>query len=168
MDNIILIGMPWVGKSRIGKLLASKINKPFLDTDEYILATTGKDVAEHFLDLSAEESLKREIELISEIEIYSSIIAISGSLPITRAGKKLIQQWWSIIIKLEAPLNIIKNRIEERPDGDSRIIFWEHEDIDDLLNARQEHFDEISTHQVQCDISPDEVVDTIIHIIENK
>lgn len=37
-----------------------------------------------------------------------------------------------------------------------------------MINARQEHFDTISTHQIQCDRSPDEVVDDIIHIIENK
>lgn len=168
MDNIILIGMPWVGKSRVGRLLAKKLNKPFLDTDEYILTTTGKDVAEHFWDLSPEESLKREIELISEIEIYSSIIAISGSLPITKAGKELIQEWWKMIIKLEAPLEIIKSRIYERPDGDSRIIFWEHKSIDSLLNEREKHFDAITTHLIQCNKSPDEVIDDIIRLIENN
>lgn len=168
MQNIILLGMPGVGKSTIGRLLALKTNRPFLDTDEYILSTTGKDVAEHFSLLSPGESLKREIELTSEIEIYSSVIAISGSLPITQAGKELIQQWWNIIIKLEAPLELIKVRIHERPDGDSRIIFWEHENIDVLFKERQEHFDAIATHLIQCDKSPDEVIDDIIQLIENN
>lgn len=167
MNNIILLGMPWVGKSTIGRLLALKTKRPFLDTDEYIFVTTGKDPAEHFLSLSPEESLKKEVELISEIEIYSSIISISGSLPLTESGKRLIQQWWNIIIKLDAPLDIIKTRIKQREDGDSRIIFWEHEkSIDDLYHARQEHYNAIMTYGVQCDKSIDEVIDNIVSIIK--
>lgn len=36
MLNIILVGMPGCGKSTIGKILAQKLNKEFVDTDEMI------------------------------------------------------------------------------------------------------------------------------------
>lgn len=43
--NLILIGMPGCGKSTLGKLLAKKYNRVFLDTDELILEDTGRTPA---------------------------------------------------------------------------------------------------------------------------
>lgn len=44
--NLILIGMPGCGKSTLGKLLAKKYNRVFLDTDELILEDTGRTPAQ--------------------------------------------------------------------------------------------------------------------------
>jgi shikimate kinase len=38
-NNIILIGMPGVGKSTVGVLLAKRLNFCYLDTDIYIKGT---------------------------------------------------------------------------------------------------------------------------------
>ncbi len=36
MENIILIGMPGCGKSTVGKALAARLGKPFVDTDAWV------------------------------------------------------------------------------------------------------------------------------------
>ena len=41
MDNIILIGMPGVGKSTLGVLLAKTLGMTFLDTDLVIQEQAG-------------------------------------------------------------------------------------------------------------------------------
>ena len=42
--NIILIGMPGVGKSTVGVLLAKRLNFSFLDIDIYIQTQEGKSL----------------------------------------------------------------------------------------------------------------------------
>lgn len=40
-ENLVLIGMPSCGKTTVGKLLAQKIGKPFVDTDALLAETLG-------------------------------------------------------------------------------------------------------------------------------
>src|SRR4030042_4068141 len=44
--NIVLIGMPAVGKSTIGVLLAKATSRDFIDTDVYIQAREGRSLQE--------------------------------------------------------------------------------------------------------------------------
>jgi shikimate kinase len=47
--NIVLIGMPGCGKTTIGKLLAEKLNKSFIDVDSYIEEVENRTIPEIFL-----------------------------------------------------------------------------------------------------------------------
>lgn len=59
-QNIVLTGMPGCGKSTIGKLLAQKLNRQFVDTDDYIEKQAGKSIKEIFQQ--QKESGFRELE----------------------------------------------------------------------------------------------------------
>ncbi len=43
-ENLILIGMPGCGKSTIASLLARTLDRPLLDTDSMVVATTGRSI----------------------------------------------------------------------------------------------------------------------------
>ena len=46
----VLVGMPGSGKSTIGRRLAKALGVPLLDTDAKIVETTGRSIAEIFVD----------------------------------------------------------------------------------------------------------------------
>lgn len=50
MCNIVLIGMAGCGKSTIGKVLADKLHKQLVDTDEMIVNTENKSIPEIFAE----------------------------------------------------------------------------------------------------------------------
>jgi len=45
MQNIVLVGMPGCGKSSIGRLLASRLDRPFIDTDKLVEERTHRRVS---------------------------------------------------------------------------------------------------------------------------
>ncbi len=48
--HLVLIGMMGAGKSTVGRLLADRLGRAFLDSDELIEAETGRTVAQIFAD----------------------------------------------------------------------------------------------------------------------
>ncbi len=59
-ENIVLIGMPGCGKSTVGKRLAERLGRPFLDTDTVIRERCGRTPAE-IIEAEGEKAF-REIE----------------------------------------------------------------------------------------------------------
>ncbi len=46
--HLILVGIPGAGKSTVGRALAQRLQRPFVDLDEWIVEHTGRSVGEIF------------------------------------------------------------------------------------------------------------------------
>lgn len=82
--NLVLIGMPGSGKSTIGKELAKRLNRPFLDSDEVIAANTGKTAAE-WIQTDGEPTFRTvESGVLSEICSSTGAVIACGGGVVTR------------------------------------------------------------------------------------
>ncbi|MBR2024896.1 MAG: shikimate kinase, partial [Clostridia bacterium] len=77
-DNIILTGMPSSGKTTVGKVLAQKTGKTFVDTDDEIVKKIGMDISSYFAKYGETEFRKIESEVIKEISVKNSLIIATG------------------------------------------------------------------------------------------
>ncbi len=78
-NNIILIGMPGVGKSTVGVVLAKKIGYEFLDCDLLIQKQTGKRLWELIREKGIDEFNRIENQVNSSIDTEHYVIATGGS-----------------------------------------------------------------------------------------
>ena len=78
-DNIVLIGMPGVGKSTVGVVLAKALGYNFVDADLVIQQQTGKLLCELIAEHGTEGFLEIEDEVNSSIEEHKAVIATGGS-----------------------------------------------------------------------------------------
>ena len=78
-DNIVLIGMPGVGKSTVGVVLAKALGYNFVDADLVIQQQTGKLLCELIAEHGTEGFLEIEDEVNSRIEGHKAVIATGGS-----------------------------------------------------------------------------------------
>lgn len=78
-DNIVLIGMPGVGKSTVGVVLAKALGYNFVDADLVIQQQTGKLLYELIAEHGTEGFLEIEDEVNSRIEGHKAVIATGGS-----------------------------------------------------------------------------------------
>lgn len=113
--NIVLIGMPAVGKSTIGRLLAKKLHKHFLDTDSAIANKMHMPTYEVALKYGREFFRDIESEIIENIRRLrrqNFVISLGGGAVIRPANLELLGPS-SLIIWLDAPNVDILARFEE-------------------------------------------------------
>lgn len=77
-QNIVLIGMPGCGKSTIGRLLAEKLERPFVDTDAEIVRQTGMEISEYFHGHSEAEFRALERQVIAQACKRSGTVIATG------------------------------------------------------------------------------------------
>lgn len=78
-SNIILIGMPGVGKSTVGVILAKILAYHFLDSDLVIQEREGKRLHQIISEAGTEEFLKIENDVNASLNVDRTIIATGGS-----------------------------------------------------------------------------------------
>ena len=111
--NITLIGMPGVGKSTIGKMMADKMDYGYLDSDIIIQSRTGYRLQE-LIELKGEEFfLKVEQEaIISLSDIENTVICPGGSIVYSKPAMLFLRRI-SKLVFLELPLSELKRRVSD-------------------------------------------------------
>lgn len=109
-NSIILIGMPGVGKSTLGILLAKETAKDFVDTDVLIQlkeSTTLQDIIDH----KGHQALRKiEESVLLEAHFSNHIVATGGSAVYSDEGMKRLKTFGTIIF-LDLDLESLKKRI---------------------------------------------------------
>lgn len=85
MENLILIGMPGSGKSTIGKRLAERLGKKFVDADAEIVKQVGMSIPEIFDTVGEEGFRKAETEVIARLGKQSGLVIATGGGCVTRS-----------------------------------------------------------------------------------
>lgn len=79
-DNIVLIGMPGVGKSTIGVVLAKVLGYRFLDSDLVIQETDGRLLKDIIAQDGVDGFVKIENDVNKSLDVHKTIIATGGSV----------------------------------------------------------------------------------------
>lgn len=76
--NIVLIGMPAVGKTTIGKLVSGRLNMSFLDIDEQVIKKEGMDIPSIFEKYGEEYFRKAETQAVIQASQGENIVISCG------------------------------------------------------------------------------------------
>ena len=85
MENIVLIGMPGSGKSSVGRYLAERTGKTFVDADEEITKLAGKSIPEIFSQDGENVFREWETKALSQLGNRSGLIIATGGGCVTRS-----------------------------------------------------------------------------------
>ncbi len=80
MGNIILIGMPAVGKSTVGVVIAKRLGYDFIDTDLLIQKQENRLLKEIIAEDGIEGFLKIEDQVNKEVKAERAVISPGGSV----------------------------------------------------------------------------------------
>src|SRR2546428_12469597 len=81
-DNLILVGFMGAGKSVVGRLLAHRLGRCFVETDDMIVAREARSIPEIFRAEGEERFRQLETEALEALTLKSGDgIATGGGLP---------------------------------------------------------------------------------------
>jgi shikimate kinase len=170
--NIVLIGFRGTGKSTVGKLLANRLKRDFVDTDKYIESATGKTIKDIFEKEGEEGFRKTEAEAIEKLsKMDNKIIAAGGGVVLKNENVKNLKSSGFLIL-LEATPEIIHDRItqdekttQQRPSLTNKNSF---DEIKHLIDKRQPLYENAANYTINTSyVSCEDIVEEIITVIRS-
>ena len=116
MKNIVLIGMPGVGKSTIGVILAKQIGYEFVDSDLVIQKRENRLLREIIEQEGVDGFIQVENQVNASLRVEKSIIATGGSVVYGREAMEHLKKIGKIVYlrlsyeSLERRLGNLKGR----------------------------------------------------------
>jgi shikimate kinase len=159
-SNIVLIGMPGVGKSTVGVLLAKVLGFQFVDSDLLIQRHTGKLLREIIAECGTEGFLKIEEDVNRGIFEHRSVIATGGSVVYGEAAMKHLAED-GVMVYLKLPYEELEKRL-----GDVKgrgVVLRDGQTLRDLYDERvplYEKYADVVADETGCSV--EQTIDRII------
>ena len=153
-SNIVLIGMPSSGKTTVGKLLASKTGKAFIDTDEEIVKEYG-DIPTLFKEKGEAYFRDVEAKTVEEVsKLNGMIIATGGGAILRHSNVQALKQNGALYFIDRDPELLLPT--SDRPLASDR------EAVMKRYNERYEIYCKSADCQINGNGTPSEVADLIL------
>ena len=163
MNSIVLIGPPGCGKSTVGRSVAKRMNRKFIDTDARIEEKTQKKISEIFVDDGEEFFRNLELATLKEVLVLRDcIISLGGGAPIKEEAQALMATSDIFVVFLDISLAAAAPRVgfnRDRPLllGNPRAQ-WQS-----LNEIRRPIYEKLATLSIKVDdMSVDQIVGEII------
>ncbi len=108
--NIFLVGLMGSGKTTIGRALAKRLNKRFVDADHEIEARTGASIPLIF-EIEGEASFRqREADVIRDLTALEGIVLATGGGAVLNEGSRQFLRERGIVVYQRASVGSILQR----------------------------------------------------------
>jgi len=166
VKHLALIGLMGAGKSTVGRAAAARLQRPFVDTDELVEASTGKRVAEIFAEHG--EAKFRELERVAVADACASpeplVIACGGGAAIDADNRNRLRSS-ACVVWLRASPDVLAARLgtgtSDRPLLRSRD---PREELGRLAALRQGAYE--STAHATVDTDGRDIDDVVTDVVE--
>lgn len=161
--NLVLIGLMGAGKTTVGRLLANRLQRRFVDTDEEVEREAGATVAQLFASEGERGFRRRESAAIRHAAaLRGQVIAVGGGAVLDPANVTHLRATGDLVL-LDAEPEALAARVQ---DGAGRPLLADGDALDRLIelqSTRAAAYSAAAAHTVDTsDAEPAEIVERVV------
>jgi shikimate kinase len=160
-DNVILVGFMGAGKSTVGRLLARRLGRCFVEADDLIVGRAGRSIPEIFRTEGEEHFRQLEAVALEALRLKSGdVIATGGGLP-CREGRMEALRELGTVVWLAGDLADLRERASRS--GDRPMLAGRTtEELAALYRAREPYYRRAHLLIDTSGLGPDQVVARVL------
>ena len=164
--NIVLIGMPGVGKSTVGVLLAKSLSRGFVDTDVLIQSREGRRLQDLLNELGRVAFVEMESRHLCTLKCRDHVVATGGSVVYSDAGMRHLKSL-GVIVHLDLECGLLQERL--RNTDERGVVKDPNQSICQLYAERQPLYRRYAELTIDCaGLKHEEVVQRIVGEVERR
>ena len=150
--SIALIGFMGTGKTAVGKVLAAKLGKEFVELDSLIEQKAGKGIPEIFQQDGEIGFRELEIETVKEVSAKkNAVIACGGGVVLNKINIDRLRKEGIIVYLMASPGVILKRTSADKNERPLLKVADRAKQIKELLRFRQSFYE--SAADIKIDTS---------------
>ncbi|MFW6163663.1 MAG: shikimate kinase [Planctomycetota bacterium] len=162
--NIVLIGMPAVGKSTVGVLLAKATSRAFIDTDVVLQARAGRRLQAIIEAEGLGGFRAMEERAVLALDCRSHVIATGGSVVYSPRAMRHLKAS-GFVVHLHLPLPVLERRLTDL--GSRGVVMAPGESLRELFAERQPLYERWADTTIDCaDLGHEAVVAAILERLD--
>jgi shikimate kinase len=160
-DNIILVGFMGAGKSSVGRILARRLGRCFVETDDMITGREGRSIPAIFAARGEAYFRGLEEEVLGLLRLkQGDVIATGGGLP-CREGRPEALRALGTVVWLAGDLDTLYERA--RRDGERPMLAGRTDDeVAALYRARAPYYAQAHLTVDTTAVGPDQVAGRLL------
>ncbi len=168
MNNIILCGFMGCGKSTIGRKLAAKTEKEFVDMDRYIEAKESLTVKEIFEKYGEEKFRELEYVACRELSEKSGLIIAAGGGTLTFQRNIDVLKSTGRIVYIDVKYEILCERLKRDTRRPLLQVENRNEVIKELLEKRRPVYERAASIYIDGNFTSGRVAGIILGILQQS
>jgi shikimate kinase len=162
VKNIYLVGFMGTGKTTVGKILAAKLKRQFIEMDEAIEKEEACSITEIFATKGEPYFRKLESDLLKKLSTETDlIVSCGGGLICNKENLKILTETGTVF-NLAASAKIIYERTKKYSHRPLLNVANPVLKIDELIKIRNQYYNKAHHTIDTTEINPDEVAEKII------
>jgi len=166
-DNVILVGFMGAGKSSVGRILAARLGRCFVETDDMITAAEGRPIPKIFAEQGEAHFRALEDEAVRLLALKrGNVIATGGGLP-CREDRVAELRAIGTVVWLSGDFGVLYERALRG--GDRPMLSGKtREEIEALYEARKRFYAEASLSVDTTGLTPDQVAARVVAALAGR
>ncbi len=169
---IVLVGMMGVGKTTIGRRVAAKLSRQFLDSDEEIEKAAQMSIPEIFEQRGEGEFRAGETRVIARVLKDNDIVLATGGGAFVNAETRALVKEGAVSVWLKANADILFERVSRRSNRPLLKTANPRATLEKLIEERYPIYAEaditVLSREVPQDVVAHDVIDAVLNFLQRQ